>query len=106
MTYVALQLAFYMGFSEVILIGVDHRFSVSGVPNQTKLRTSEIDENHFHPNYFPKGSKWQLPDLLRSERSYMLADEFFLRAGRKIYDATYNGNCPIFEKRTFQSFFE
>ena len=33
-TYVAMQLAFYMGFDEVILIGVDHSFAYSGNPNQ------------------------------------------------------------------------
>jgi hypothetical protein len=104
-TYVALQLAFFMGFSEVVLLGVDHRFAVSGTPNQTELRTSEKDENHFHPAYFPKGSKWQLPDLLRSEHAYSIADQFFSRKGSKVYDATLNGNCPVFEKREFLSFF-
>jgi len=104
-THVALQLAFFMGFSEVVLLGVDHRFTISGTPNQTELRTSEKDENHFHPAYFPKGSKWQLPDLLRSEHAYSIADQAFSLAGRKVYDATVNGNCPVFEKREFLSFF-
>jgi hypothetical protein len=105
-TYVALQLAYFMGFSEVILLGVDHRFAVSGTPNQTELRINEKDENHFHPDYFPKGSKWQLPDLLRSECAYRIADDFFSGEGRKIYDATLDGNCPIFDKREYLSFFD
>ena len=34
-TYVALQAAYWMGFQEVILVGVDHRYSTSGPANAT-----------------------------------------------------------------------
>src|SRR4030042_5609223 len=33
-TYVALQLAYYMGFEKVILVGVDHNFVTKGAANQ------------------------------------------------------------------------
>ncbi|MBN2146000.1 MAG: DUF115 domain-containing protein, partial [Anaerolineales bacterium] len=33
-TYVALQLAYYMGFQEAILVGVDHNFQTKGPANQ------------------------------------------------------------------------
>jgi hypothetical protein len=46
-TFVALQIAYYMGFSEVILIGVDHNFADTGTPNKTETRRSSVD--------FPKG---------------------------------------------------
>ena len=36
-TYVAMQLAFYMGFEQVVLIGVDHSFKAKGTPNKTCL---------------------------------------------------------------------
>ena len=61
--------------------------------------------SHFHPNYFPKGSKWQLPDLLRSEIAYRIARRAFEDNGREIVDATVGGNCPIFEKVDYLSFF-
>lgn len=104
-TYVALQIAYAMGFSEVILIGVDHSFSDKGVPNKIETRQSETDANHFHPAYFPKGIKWQLPDLKRSELAYMLARNAFERDGRKIVDATVGGKCPVFERVDFYSLF-
>lgn len=97
-TFVAMQLAYYMGFAEVILIGVDHSFADKGIPNRTETRESKIDPNHFHPNYFPIGSKWQLPDLTRSEIAYTLARDVFKRSGRRIIDATIGGKCPVFEK--------
>lgn len=104
-TYVALQLAYAMGFSEVILIGVDHSFTEKGIPNKVETRQSETDVNHFHPDYFPKGSKWQLPDLKRSELAYELARQTFEQDGRKIFDATLKGKCPVFEKVDFRSLF-
>lgn len=104
-TYVALQIAYLMGFSEVVLIGVDHSFTDKGIPNKVETRQAETDPNHFHPNYFPKGVKWQLPDLRRSELAYELARRVFEQNGRKILDATVNGKCPIFEKVEFRSLF-
>jgi hypothetical protein len=100
-TYVAIQLAYIMGFSEIILIGVDHSFVDKGMPNKVETRTTEIDANHFHPNYFPKGFKWQLPDLLRSELAYTIAREKIEEAGRRIYDATVAGKLQVFEKVDF-----
>jgi len=101
-TYVAIQLAYIMGFSEIILIGVDHSFKDKGIPNKVEVRTSDEDTNHFHPNYFPKGVKWQLPDLLRSEHAYMMAREKIENRGRFILDATENGKLTVFEKAIFK----
>ena len=44
-TYAALQVAYYMGFTEVILIGLDHRYVYSGDPNQSDI-LSGPDPNH------------------------------------------------------------
>ena len=104
-TFVALQIAYIMGFAEVVLIGLDHSFADKGVPNKVEMRQSEKDANHFHPNYFPKGSKWQLPDLKRSELAYELARQAFERDGRQILDATVNGRCPVFKRADFYSLF-
>jgi hypothetical protein len=105
-TYAAMQLCHYMGFREVILIGVDHNFVDKGIPNKTEVRTSETDENHFHPNYFHKGIKWQLPDLWRSEEAYRMAKKVFESDGRKIYDATEGGKLTVFPKVDYYSLFK
>jgi hypothetical protein len=104
-TYAALQIAYYMGFETVILIGLDHSFQSKGIPNRSVVRDQENDQDHFHPNYFPKGSKWQPPDLLRSELAYQLARDAFEADGRKIMDATDGGKCRVFQKESFGSFF-
>lgn len=103
-TYVALQLAFHMGFSEAILVGVDHNFVTQGAANQAVVSQGD-DPNHFSPNYFGKGFKWQLPDLAGSERAYSLARQAYSAAGRRIMDATVGGKLTIFPKVEFSSLF-
>jgi hypothetical protein len=104
-TFVALQLAFYMGFSEVIIVGLDHKYNESGIPSVSVTRREEKDTSHFHPEYFPKGSKWQPPDLVRSEIDFSIAVDFFTKNGRTIKDATIDGHCPVFEKTNYYSLF-
>lgn len=103
-TYVALQLAFYMGFEKVILIGVDHNFATKGNPNEAIVSQGD-DPNHFAPNYFGKGFKWQLPDLEGSERSYQMAKEVYSASGRQVLDATIDGKLMIFPKVDYLSLF-
>jgi hypothetical protein len=104
-TFASLQLLYYMGFSEVVIVGMDHNFTDKGLPNKTEVRTAEVDANHFHPDYFPKGMKWQLPDLYRSELAYYKAKVAFEADGRRILDATKGGHCTVFEKVDYQSLF-
>ena len=94
-----------MGFKEVILVGLDHNFVEKGRPNKTEVRAADVDESHCHPDYFTKGVKWQLPDLLRSEKAYSIAREAFESDGRRILDATVGGKCEIFDKVEFSSLF-
>jgi hypothetical protein len=101
-TYVALQLAFYMGFQEAVLIGVDHNYATQGTPNTTVV-SQGADPNHFAPGYFGKGFRWQLPDLEGSERAYRMARAAYERAGRQVVDATMGGKLTVFPKLEYAS---
>jgi len=103
-TYTALQTAYYLGFSEVILIGVDHNFTTQGKPNTTVVSQGD-DPNHFSPAYFGKGFRWQLPDLETSERAYRMAREAFERDGRRVLDATVGGKLTVFPKVDYETLF-
>ncbi|HJS30005.1 MAG TPA: hypothetical protein VJ768_10310 [Anaerolineales bacterium] len=103
-TFVALQLAFAMGFEQAILVGVDHNFETQGPPNTTVTSTGD-DPNHFAPNYFGAGFRWQLPDLEGSERAYRLARDAYSAAGRQILDATVEGKLTVFPKVDYSSLF-
>jgi hypothetical protein len=103
-TYVCLQLAYCMGFDEVYLVGVDHNFITKGEANKTVISDGD-DPNHFNPDYFGKGFRWQLPDLEMSEKAYQLANIHYQQAGRQIYDATIGGKLTVFPKVDFASLF-
>jgi hypothetical protein len=103
-TYTALQVAYFLGFQEAILIGVDHSFVTQGKPNTTVTSQGD-DPNHFHPGYFGAGFRWQLPDLDTSERSYIMAREAYQAGGRKVIDATVGGKLTVFPKVDYSSLF-
>lgn len=102
-TYVALQLAFHMGFKEIALIGCDHYFSSTGTPNAV-VTADTIDRNHFDPNYFSNGVPWQIPDLLRSELYYTLSQEVYQCYNRKIFNATEGGKLNVFPRKPLKEF--
>lgn len=102
-THVALQIAHYMGFAEVVIIGMDHRYDFIGKPHQAQVLTGP-DTNHFSPDYF-SGQTWMNPDLARSETSYAAARKAFEADGRRIIDATLDGACTVFEKAGYRTVF-
>ena len=103
-TFVAMQLAYHMGFSEVILVGVDHSFTTQGKPHAAVVSRGD-DPNHFSPNYFGKGFKWQLPDLETSEIAYRMAKLAFESDGRRIVDATIGGKLTVFQRMDYDALF-
>lgn len=102
-THVALQIAYYMGFAEVVIIGMDHRYAFDGKPHQVRLMEGP-DVNHFSPDYF-SGQTWMNPDLARSETSYTAARRAFEAAGRRVVDATLDGACTVFDKADYRQVF-
>lgn len=99
-TYVAMQIAYWMGFEKVILIGVDHSFKAEGKPHEKQVMKGN-DINHFDPNYF-KGQMWGLPDLETSEIYYNVAKQVYAENGREILDATVEGKLEVYPKITFE----
>lgn len=103
-TFVAMQLAYFLGFEEVILIGVDHSFKTKGPAHKVVVSEGD-DPNHFAANYFGKGFRWQLPDLETSELAYAQARRAFEQDGRRIVDATVGGKLEVFPKVAYESLF-
>jgi len=103
-TDVALQLAFHMGFRQVVLIGVDHSFSTQGAPKAAVVSTGD-DPDHFSSAYVGDGFRWQLPDLVAVERACRRAKQAFEAAGRQVVDATIAGKLTVFPKVEYGSLF-
>jgi len=103
-TFVAIQLAHFMGFTSVYLIGVDHRFQCSGQPHERQT-SSHLDPNHFDPNYFGPGVEWHLPDLETSETAYRIAKIQFQESRRLIANAGVGGDLDVFPRVDFSDLF-
>jgi len=103
-TYVALQIAFHLGFEQVILVGVDHTSNIPGKPNTTIVSQGD-DPNHFDPRYFGEGFRWQLPDFEMSGIGYRLARQAYEQDGRQVLDATIGGKLTVFPKIDYSSLF-
>lgn len=107
-TYMNLQLAYYMGFKDVYLIGLDFSYKVpeSSKVDGLTITSMEDDPNHFHPDYFGKGKKWHFPKLENCLLVYEYAKKVYEENGRKIINATTGGKLEVFERVDFNNLFQ
>jgi hypothetical protein len=99
-TIVNLQLAYYFGFSKVLLIGMDFNYEKVGseIIKGHKLISQEDDINHFHPEYFGKGKTWHDPKIHNVYKSYELAKLIYEQNGREIVNCTVGGKLELFRR--------
>ena len=99
-TVINLQLAHWMGFRRVVLIGMDFSYRIpDDAERDGVLITSRSDDpNHFHPDYFGAGKSWKDPQLDRVLVNYHLADEIYRATGREIVNATEGGKLDLFSR--------
>ena len=107
-TYINLQLAFYMGFTEVYLIGMDFSYTIpaSAIIDGLSITSTEDDPNHFHPDYFGTGKKWHDPQLDQVRKCYEHAKKVFEEQGRCIYNASKGGKLEVFPRVEYDRLFE
>jgi hypothetical protein len=99
-TILNLQLAHWMGFQRVVLIGMDFTYRIPDDADRDGLRivSRSDDPNHFHPDYFGVGKTWHDPRLDRVLVNYHLADEIYRATGREIVNATEGGKLDVFPR--------
>lgn len=103
-TFVALQLAYALGYNTVLLVGVDHRYTYDGAPNEEHVMEG-ADPNHFHPDYF-RGKLWNNPDLHESEKSYWMAKHVYENNGRRIINLGPDSSLDIFPRGRLEDWLE
>lgn len=90
-TYSMLQIAVYMGFKEIYLLGCDCSYS------QDKTKQHFIESGH-HDNYASIAGK-------RMICAYKYAKEFADKHDIKIYNATRGGMLEVFERVNLEDLF-
>jgi hypothetical protein len=107
-TYINLQLAFFMGFTEVYLIGMDFDYVIPESHKRTgDVLLSDTDDcNHFHKDYFGKGKTWKDPKLDRVLMNYKMANLVYSAVGRQIFNATKGGKLEEFPRTDYDRLFD
>ena len=110
-TIAALQLAVYLGFDPIYLIGCDTSYSIPDSVeiednNPNFLVSSQNDDpNHFDPNYFGKGNKWHAPHAEMMISHYLKAKKICDDLGVNVYNATVGGKLEVFPRVNYKDLF-
>lgn len=97
-TYVMIQMAVYMGFTEIYLLGVDHNF----VGQALNVK------NHFAGYHMEEEAKRyvQIPPVEEITKAYEMAKRYTEESRIKIYNATRGGKLEVFERVEFDKLFD
>jgi hypothetical protein len=110
-TIAALQLAVYLGFDPIYLIGCDTSYSI---PESVEIEDSnseylvsrqDDDPNHFDPNYFGTGSKWHAPHAEKMISHYAKAKKVCDDLDVSVYNATVGGKLEVFPRVNYRDLF-
>ncbi|MGH8568558.1 MAG: 6-hydroxymethylpterin diphosphokinase MptE-like protein, partial [Gammaproteobacteria bacterium] len=110
-TFTCMQLAFYLGFPEIYLVGVDASYEIPKTVERhdhygvAVLDMEGDDPNHFHPDYFGKGYRWHDPQVDKMVAAYEEARRVTEARGVKIRNATIGGKLEVFERVDYESLF-
>lgn len=99
-TYAAIQIAAYMGFREIYLIGVDHSYSTPSLNKANELNGEDVQNCYFKGT--PSNVKLNKPDTDNSTISFIKAKEYCDAHGIKIYNATRGGKLEVFPRKQLE----
>lgn len=110
-TVAMLQLAVYLGFNPIYLIGCDTSYTVPKTVqhengDSDKLISTDADPNHFDSAYFGAGKKWHNPHVDRMIFHYEQAKKVCDELGVKVYNATVGGNLEVYPRVNYLELFE
>lgn len=103
-----MQIAIYLGFTEIYLIGVDMTFGDQHVKksNSREWRAMKDDDpNHFDPRYFGRGRRYHNPTVIEMMQQFEKGRVFFEELGVKVFNATKGGKLEVFERVEFLKLF-
>lgn len=100
--YLMLQLAYWLGAREVILLGIDHRYVPTAIPGQLNVPMPwPPPRNHFDPRYEKRCDRIGVC-VHRQNLAYEQAKRAFERDGRIVRNATRSSDLTVFERVTLE----
>ena len=95
-TFSSIQLAIYMGFKEIYLLGVDFSYSVIRDAHGKVYKDNSVKDYFFGEKYSETVLSYN-----SSLHAYQVAREYADAHGIKIYNATRGGKLEVFERVDF-----
>ena len=103
--YSAAQLAAFLGFSEIYLLGVDHHFQVSR-NDRGEIITDSFARDYFTDRYNPDRAQLYVPNLDRSTAAYLAMKAHLFRRNIRVCNATRGGKLEVFPRMEFDGLFD
>lgn len=103
-TYIMLQLAYHLGFSQIYLLGLDHSYGrLPDLFPPGKLKITEenyplVQECHFDKSYYQVGDVIGIPWSKKQEAAYRLARTVLEENGVEIKNLTDGSKLEVFDK--------
>ena len=103
-TYIMLQLACYMGFSEIYLLGIDHNYSTT-VDSKGEIKRHQI-RDHFYSRRTEKDNDGGgVAFIEKMEKGYRTARVIAEKKKIAIRNVTRGGKLEIFERMNLEELF-
>ena len=102
--YTAIQIAVYMGFKEIFLIGVDHHFHTS-MNSKGEIVIDKTAKDYFSDKYNTDKENLYIPNTDLSTLAFVAAKEYADAHNVRIYNATRGGKLEVFTRVDFNQLF-
>lgn len=103
--YTAAQIAAYMGFQKIFLIGVDHHFHISQ-NNRGEIVVDNSVKDYFTDKYNEDKDRLYIPNTERSTLTYLAMKHHCNARNIVVYNATRGGKLEVFPRIGFDSLLE
>lgn len=112
-SYAALQMAVYMGFKKIYLLGMDHDFSRTLDKNRRIIKHDNVKEDYFDKRYIEaykqfekKGKIFAVPDKQLMDLAFEATKKYCDAHNIKVYNVTRGGKLEVFERVDFDKIVE
>lgn len=104
-TFTCINIAVYMGFKEIYLLGVDHNYRVT-IDEAGNTVVDENAKDYFCDDYDNDIKDIVIHDMGNNTRVYRKAKAACDELGVKVFNATRGGKLEVFPRVDFDSLFE
>lgn len=94
-TYTNFQLAMYMGYTQIYLLGMDNSYAYVMGKDGKKVKENNMGTSHFYQDENPSHIYAEKEAM---DNAFLAAKEYADSHGVKIYNATRGGHLEVFER--------